>query len=421
MSLAEFPITNLVEPFEGVSNALETTKLRSKAIRLLPNKAQRSTLKKWFYVYRRGYNMSIKLLREWFRANSEARNPPSYYTFRKHIMDNISTDLKRDIKLSGIPAHSFANSIHDVLKNWKSANALKQKRHIKDFQIRYQKYTKKKFNIVLEPSVFSKDNKRIAPKVLKGELKSVDDMFYKTRTQISKLLKTGRKDHECRLTWDKQTGYITIYIPMDVSENEMVYREPWCSLDPGLRVPYTLYSPTSSADLGTSDRDKIKSLLDRIESRSQFKDAKWYSKFKKHYMKKIADIRDNMHWTIANMLVKSYDKILIGSMSTKSICKRGGNLNLKNKQIAYSLSNSKFKNRLVSKAEEYGSEMVVVNEYLTSKTCGGCFKTHNVGSSKLFNCPRCPFKADRDLNGARNIALNYFGLFKPIIRHRART
>jgi len=419
MSLIDFPVTDLVEPVEGVHNQLETTKLRSKAIRLLPTRAQRSTLKKWFYVYRRGYNLSIRMLRKYFR-DTKFECPPSYITFRKYITTRLPAELKRELKTSGIPAHSFANSIHDVLKNWKSSSALKKKKHIKDFLIRYQKYNKNKFSIVLESSVFSKDNKRISPTVLKGYIKSVGDQFHKTRVQITKNLKTGLKDHECRLCWDKRTGYITLYVPMEKPEYEMIYRESWCSLDPGLRVPYTLYSPISSADLGTSDRDKIKSLLDRIESRKRFKDAKWFPKFQSHYMKKIADIRDNMHWSISNMLVKSYDKILIGSMSTKSICKRGGNLTANMKQLAYSLSNSEFKNRLASKAAEYGSEMIVVNEYLTSKTCGGCSKTHNVGSSKQFNCPRCPYRADRDLNGARNIALNYFGLFKPIIRHTVR-
>ena len=43
-----------------------------------------------------------------------------------------------------------------------------------------------------------------------------------------------------------------------------------------------------------------------------------------------------------------------------------------------------------------------------SKTCGFCGYIHKkLGGSKVFSCPQCKTKLDRDINGARNILLRY--------------
>lgn len=424
MNLAQdFPIDVGGDIVEGCYNDLDETILRSKAVRLLPTRRQRSKLKQWFVIYKQGYNFAVKQLRKHFRENPNMR-PPSFYTFRNQIRSILPETLRHSINKSGIPKHTFWNSVNDVLKNWKSANALLQKGHTKKFLIRYVKNTKKKLSMVFEPSSFSKNNKAIAYRQL-GCMQSVNNEFRQIRNHITDMIKSDklqsvahpRKDHECRMVWDMKTSSIKLYVPLEKKLKETIFRDQWCSLDPGLRVFQTLYSPTSKADLGVKDRNRIKSILDRIRSREKFSDQPWFVKYKKRLMTKISDIRDNMHWSIARKLVQSYDTILLGSMSTKSICRRGGNLHKINKQLAYSLSHSKFRTKLMAKAEEFGSQVIIVNEYLTSKTCGGCFKTYNCGSSKRFNCTRCPYRADRDLNAARNIALKHFGLFAPIIRH----
>ena len=135
-----------------------------------------------------------------------------------------------------------------------------------------------------------------------------------------------------------------------------------------------------------------------------------------NYYQKIQNLRDELHWKTALELVRSYDKILIGSMSTKSIVSKKKTLNKRSKQLAYSLGHYLFKCRLESKAEEYGAKVVVVNEAYTSKTCGKCSNINpNLGGNKTFSCPRsnCNYTIDRDVNGARNISLKHFGLFNP--------
>ena len=71
-----------------------------------------------------------------------------------------------------------------------------------------------------------------------------------------------------------------------------------------------------------------------------------------------------------------------------------------------------FRQRLKAKAELYpGVTVVETEEPYTSKTCGCCGELHEtLGSNKTFTCGACGFKADRDINGARNIMLRFLSL-----------
>jgi transposase len=64
----------------------------------------------------------------------------------------------------------------------------------------------------------------------------------------------------------------------------------------------------------------------------------------------------------------------------------------------------------------------IVDEAFTSKTCGRCGKLHQqLGGQKVFACSRCPYRVDRDLNGARNIYLRYLTTTNGAPMRRART
>ena len=53
------------------------------------------------------------------------------------------------------------------------------------------------------------------------------------------------------------------------------------------------------------------------------------------------------------------------------------------------------------KARQCGSNVVVVDESLTSKTCSSCgFVKSSLGASKVFRCDQCKCVMDRDANGA---------------------
>ena len=59
----------------------------------------------------------------------------------------------------------------------------------------------------------------------------------------------------------------------------------------------------------------------------------------------------------------------------------------------------KFKQRLIEKCKNTGTQLMLVDESYTSKTCT------KLGSNKVFVCKECKLTIDRDVNGARNICL----------------
>ena len=69
----------------------------------------------------------------------------------------------------------------------------------------------------------------------------------------------------------------------------------------------------------------------------------------------------------------------------------------------------RFQQHLIYKAREHPwCRVVIRTEEYTSKTCGSCGHIHKkLGGSKVFSCPQCKTKLDRNINGGRNILLRY--------------
>ena len=109
------------------------------------------------------------------------------------------------------------------------------------------------------------------------------------------------------------------------------------------------------------------------------------------------------------MLCKNYRTIVIPTFNTKQIAE-SKKLNSKVVRKMLTLSHYLFRQRLISKSEEYKNCTIeIVDESYTSKTCGKCGKLNNsLGSNKTFKCPSCKVVMDRDSNGARNILIKNY-------------
>ena len=64
-----------------------------------------------------------------------------------------------------------------------------------------------------------------------------------------------------------------------------------------------------------------------------------------------------------------------------------------------------FQKRLQAKCDLRNCTLDICTEEYTSKTCGHCGTLNNVGSRDIFSCNKCNIIIDRDVNGARNIAI----------------
>ena len=78
-----------------------------------------------------------------------------------------------------------------------------------------------------------------------------------------------------------------------------------------------------------------------------------------------------------------------------------------NKRIIQSLSYYKLLERLKFKSLINKSNLIIQEEWYTSKTCTLCGQIkNNLGSNTVYSCNFCNLKTDRDYNGCRNIFLS---------------
>ena len=99
--------------------------------------------------------------------------------------------------------------------------------------------------------------------------------------------------------------------------------------------------------------------------------------------------------------VKIAMRFIISSTGKMLACKTNKN---RTYRIYSTLNHDMFFLRLRNMAKKYGSNLFFTDEYQTTQTCSNCGYLHRgIGSSKIFNCPKCNILAERDANAAKNI------------------
>ena len=124
--------------------------------------------------------------------------------------------------------------------------------------------------------------------------------------------------------------------------------------------------------------------------------------------RRIRNLVDEVHKKAALWLIKTFDIIVLPKFnSTQMSHRRKRKVNSQTVRKMMSWAHARFRNRLLSKAEEFGKTVITsVSEAYTSKTCSRCgYIKRNLGGSKVFKCDRCGLQINRDLNGARGIFL----------------
>ena len=268
---------------------------------------------------------------------------------------------------------------------------------------------------------------------------------------------------DCRLVHEKRLGRYSMCVTVPRPDTQgPLHVARAVSLDPGVRTFMTAYDPTAATvtehsksgprqayglqSRTTSKLRKIyrrqwgvgasimflarkarrvaaRAAADWVTSRRS-KDARTRRRYARKAGKKrnaAARIRQRsrdlvaaMHWRTAIDLCRSADLILLPDFrpgdKVLRLDRRGRPRKLGKKTVNAMLgqSHSMFRQRLVSKAEEYGVHVEIVREDFTTRTCGHCgHDNEHVGSKKVFLCPRCGWTLGRDANGARNIMMRY--------------
>ncbi len=111
--------------------------------------------------------------------------------------------------------------------------------------------------------------------------------------------------------------------------------------------------------------------------------------------------RDGLH-KLSNRLVTEFDTVVVEDLNVSGM--------VRNRRLARAVSGvgmGELRRQLHYKTTWSGRELVVADRfYPSSKTCNDCgaVKTKLRLSQRTFACDHCDYRADRDLNAARNLA-----------------
>lgn len=186
------------------------------------------------------------------------------------------------------------------------------------------------------------------------------------------------------------------------------------ALDPGNRTFLTGYDGENILEIGKGDIGRINRMCSHLDnlmsriSKSQVKHQRYKMRIAADRMRaKIQALVKDLHNKAASLLVKSYKVILLPTYETSQmLLKATRKINAKSARNMLTWSHFKFAQTLEQMAQRKGVLVVRCNESYTSKTCTNCGFIHRkLGSAKIFKCPQCGHKHDRDWGGARNIMI----------------
>ncbi len=355
---------------------------RAYKYRIYPNKKQQELIQKTFGCVRFVYNYYLSKRKEMYENDKT--------TFTYNMCSKDLTSLKKELEWLKEPDK---DSLQKSLKNLDMA---------------YQKFFKEHAGY---PKFKSKKDRH------KSYRTSCTNNNIRFENKYIKLPKLGYVKVR-----DKQ-------IPQGRILNATISQEPnghyYCSLC-CTEVAFSQYPKTSQnvgIDLGLvdfailSDETKIENprfyknseeklaKLQRELSRKTIGSNRWNKARIKvaNLQKHISNQRNDFLHKLTTNIIRKYDVIVIEDLDVKSM--KETNSKTRNKRVG-DVSWSEFRRQLTYKSQWYGKQLVVIDRYYpSSQICNICGhrdgkKTEDV---RLWICPNCNSKLDRDVNAAKNI------------------
>jgi putative transposase len=393
---------------QPASTDSESTNVRSKRIRLFPDKNQKDTLKEWFGITRWFYNRTIDYI-ETRRQNNE-----SFQTFQT-VRNNLRNKETRKFDIPEwinhkLPSKVIVGAIEDCCNAYKSSFA-KYKSSKNPFTIHYRTKKSGLQSLNLELGCFGKNN-AILPTFLGKNLK----VQFKKNHKTVNLCDMEAINHGCRLVSEDNGRLYFLMIPTDVKVDEKQVNSNVISLDSGIRTFLTGYSPSHHViEIGSNTGEHLLKYLDRQDMLHSVMSAqnnkRKLTRYRRRYgmiSRRLTHLTDDLHWKSIKYLTNHYGLVVLSDFRVSELIKLK-KLNRKSKRIMTLQSHYKFRVRLEQKCKQKGVQLYVVDESYTSKTCTNCGSLHsNLGGSKEYRCVNCGISLDRDVNGARNIFIKNF-------------
>lgn len=381
------------------------TVINCKKVTLQLNQLQKDIITRWCYAYVKMYNETIYFIkRKYLTENITMTN---YQQIRTHhlktkrneiISESIHSEHGAN---SSIRTHMIDEAIKLACSNYKSALSNLKAKNITHFRVRYWK-RKLFYRLDIEPSYFT--DAGFCTRLL-GPIEA----YY---NNIPFEWSTVNNTSQLQFDFEDNKYYLIVPEKSNTIKSKNVRRK-WISLDPGIRTFLTGISTNQVVKFADNlVENEIVSKFNKIDTLCKLEKEKTLKKRRarkalKRVRKKIKNKIDDMHWKTINYLVKNYETVLIGDLSAKRvISNKGSVLSSISKRSLLALSLFKYHQRLSYKAQQYHTKVILVDESFTTKVCSCCGEVNgNIGSKKVFECYSCPNISDRDVDGARCIAI----------------
>lgn len=367
---------------------------RCRKVMLRPTMEQIQILRRWFGAARDVYNVSVDRLRS------------DMCLKEKDLREGLTTDRRGLVPgkeyLKETPNHIRQLAITDLVSARRSAWANKGAGNIRHFAFKYRTRKDRTETIRIDNVALKRDvsGKAVTPFVGSG-IGPVACAEWVPPTKA-----------EYKIFRDRCGDFYLIVpfeIPAVVRGDTQALRV--AALDPGVRTFQSYYSvdgevgeiaPFAGKRIWGLHR-RARHLLKEANS-SCHQRSRNLRKASARYFSRVDDLLSDLHFKASRFLCNRFNVIYLPSFRVSGMVKRQlRKIRSITVNHLLALCHYKFGQRLRYQAQKLGCCVRETSEWYTSKTCGCCGHLHrSLGSNKVFSCPSCGIRLDRDLNGARN-------------------
>ena len=361
--------------------------IRTRKIRIYPNRNQKHQIKQWMGTRRFIYNQGLSKIKSGHKVD--------FYSLRNELVTSKNNPNIPEWQLD-TPKDIRAGGLRDLVKNYKTAFSNLKIGNISKFKMGYCKKKDAPSIEIPKTAIKLKNGLTIYGRYIKESIKMSN------RDKLTEI-----PEHDCRLQIRNGKWFLCVPIKVKADISNRGKRKRWCSMDPGVRVFQTIYSEDSVEQIKIR-KELIRKLQITIDRFRSLRDRgiiskKRYTRRERRINYRMQSIIDDLHHKVADRLTNTYDNIILPSFESQEMTRKC-KIKCANRNMLQ-LRHFVFKKRLKSKCALRGCTLDICTEEYTSQTCGVCGCLTKVEGLDVFTCTSCKVSIDRDVNGARNIAI----------------
>jgi len=394
----------------------------TRKIRIFPNEQTKKAFRLWIasacciynkVVYYNHKTSSFYELREKFVNENivtrEVVDDGIVRTGRNKLNGKIVSKVKNpDVNewCLNAPKDVRSGAVYDYVTARKAAITNLNQGNIKYFKMQYRKSGDKRYpSIAIENSKSLQNGKYIQfyPEVLKKMTGKKDNKILVSKADRAFLHNV--KMRTLRLKYEYRKWFLCVPYLKPV-EDQLQAGEGMCGIDPGVRVPFTLYTGNKIVRY-KHDRQLQEKLQRRLDLFQSLKDKKTirfrsFSRRRKRLKNRWESLRKDMHYKIAKDMISENKIIGLPPFNTSEMVQL--KLASKTKREMLGLGHFQFKQRLISKARGH-THVLSVDESYTTQTCTQCGHLKYMGGLEIYKCgnKECNLVIGRDDGSARSI------------------